>query len=259
MSMMPIAAFSDPRADAKVGAAKPSARTTTDPGALTELHQLCRDGRLYDVERWIRAGRPLQVVQGITVKGRRLTSALEIALDTRNHSLVLLLLCNGYDPNLDARSPPDLAIRLRRWDLVDMLLDWGADVHRMSLSDLFDSYNSNLWNRFQALGVDLTAGHALAEALAYHTSNKPLLGFAKRHREHDPRFQRHLNIALLHHTEEGNEKGVQLCLWAGADPHAPAPSFRFPSDLDDGNAEGAFLHTEQLDDGSIDQAVARVE
>jgi hypothetical protein len=62
------------------------------------------------------------------------------------------------------------------------------------LSDLFDSYNSNLWNRFQALGVDLTAGHALAEALAYHTSNKPLFGFTKRHREYDPRFQRHLKM-----------------------------------------------------------------
>ena len=50
-------------------------------------------------------------------------------------------------------------------------------------------------------------------------------------------FQRQLNIALVHHTEEGNEKGVQLCIWAGADPHTPAPSFRFPSDLNDDNGE----------------------
>jgi len=177
------------------------------------------------------------LAQGVTIKGRRLTSALEIALDAGNHSLVLLLLCNGYAPNLETRSPLDLAIRSRRWDLVDMLLEWGADVRRVRLSDLFDSYNSDLRNRFQALGVDLTAGHALAEALAYHTSNKPLLGFARRHREHDPDFQRQLNIALLHHTEEQNEKGVLLCLWAGADPHTPAPSFRFPNELDEDNAE----------------------
>jgi hypothetical protein len=52
-------------------------------------------------------------------------------------------------------------------------------------------------------------------------SNKPLFGFAKRHRETDPRMQVELNIALDHHAHEGNLKGVHLYLWAGADPHAP--------------------------------------
>ena len=33
-----------------------------------------------------------------------------------------------------------------------------------------------------------------------------------------------LNIALSCHVREGNERGVNLCLWAGADPHAPAPN-----------------------------------
>jgi len=40
-------------------------------------------------------------------------------------------------------------------------------------------------------------------------------------------MQTELNIALVHHVSEENEKGVQLCLWAGADPHAPALSLRF--------------------------------
>jgi hypothetical protein len=66
--------------------------------------------------------------------------------------------------------------------------------------------------RFRSLGVNLTAGHELAEALAYHTSNKPLFGFAKRHREHDPAVQTELNIALAHHAAEDSEKGVQLSL-----------------------------------------------
>src|SRR5207249_4660549 len=46
-----------------------------------------------------------------------------------------------------------------------------------------------------------------------------------------------LNIALVHHADEGNEKGVQHCLWAGADPHAPAPSLRFPDDSDEDDGE----------------------
>jgi hypothetical protein len=110
-----------------------------------------------------------------------------------------------------------------------MLLEWGADPRRVSLAGLFDSYNSGLIERFGTLGVDLTANHEMAAALAYHTSNKPLFGFAKRHREHDGKVQNELDIALVHHANEGNEKGVQLCLWAGADPHSPALSLRFPS------------------------------
>ena len=78
----------------------------------------------------------------------------------------------------------------------------------------------------------------LAEALAYHTSNKPLFGLVKRHSEHDPKIQMELNIALAHHASEENEKGVMLCLWAGADPHAPVHSLRFPGFTDDDDAEG---------------------
>lgn len=231
--MLRMAAFVDPRDDPKVCLDRPVAGLAADPTALTEFHRLCRDGRLYDVERWIQAGRPLQLARGTTVKGRRLTSALEIALETGNHALVSLLLCNGYDPNFETSSSLDLALRARRWDLLDVLLEWGADPHQVNLGDLFGTYNSQLYERFRALGVDLTAGHDLAEHLAYPPNNKPLLGFVKRHREHDPAMQTELNMALVHHADEGSEKGVQMCLWAGADPHAPAPSLRFSGDVDE--------------------------
>jgi hypothetical protein len=222
-----MAVFIDPRADPNSRTTKPSSPpTTTDPEALAELHRLCWGRRLYDVERWIQAGRPLQIADGTRIS-RRVMSALEIALQTKNQALVLLLLCNGYDPNLEPESPLDLPLRARRWDLLDLLLEWGADPARVSLSDLFGTYRSDLMERFRTLGVNLTAHHELAEALAYHTSNKPLFGFAKRHRERDSRMQIELNIALAHHAREGNEKGVQLCLWAGADPHARAPTLEY--------------------------------
>lgn len=234
---VPVNAFIDPRADPDPHASKSSARTTTEPEQLTELHRLCREGRLFDVEQWIRSSRPLQVIEGAPAKRRRVTSALEITLDRQNQALVLLLLYNGYDSNLEPRCPLDLALRARRWDLIDLLLEWGADPHQLSLSDLFDTYNSKLLERFRALGVDLTADHELAEALAYHTSNKPLFGFAKRHREHDPNIQTELNIALAHHAGDGNDRGVKLCLWAGADPHAPACSLRYSCYCDQDDAE----------------------
>ena len=181
----------------------------------------------------------LQIEPGNTPKGRRVASALEIALEQGNHALVLLLLCNGYDPNLERESPLDLALRRRRWDLVDLLLEWGADPHQADLGELFDTYQSHLFERFRALGVDLTANHELAAALAYHTSNKPLFGFARRHRKHDPRIQAELNVALAHHASEGNEKGVNLCLWAGADPRAPACSLRWSCHCDEDDTDSA--------------------
>ena len=116
-------------------------------------------------------------------------SALEIALRDRNQALVQLLPCNGYDPNLELESPLNLPLRNRRWDLLDLVLEWGADPRRVGLSDLFDTYNSELYERFRNLGVNLTANHELPETLAYHNSNKPLFGYARRNRESDPRRQ----------------------------------------------------------------------
>lgn len=231
--------FIDPRMESAPSAEKGRAPTTDRAEELSELHAFCRDGRLYDVERWIRNGRPLQATGGMP-NARRVTAALEIALEAGNHSLVLLLLTNGYDPNQEGTDPVGLALRARRFDLVDLLMKWGADPHRVDLGDLFDTYNSELFLRFRELGIDLTADHALAEAIAYHTSNKPLLGFAKRHRLTDPKIQTELDIALAHHASQGNEKGVQLCLWAGANPHVPVPNLRYGAwdndrDSDDGD------------------------
>jgi hypothetical protein len=200
---------------------------------LEELHRLCRLGRLYDVERWIRAGRPLQLAAGSPAERRRHRSALEIALDRQDHSLILLLVANGFDLALEPKCPLDEAVRLRRGDLLDLLLEWGADPQRVDLDILFETYDSLLFERFRGLGVDLTAGHALAYALGYHTSNKPLLGFAKRHRLDEPRIQTALDIALAHHAGEGHEKGVMLCIWAGADAHAPVPNMNYMGLRDD--------------------------
>lgn len=49
----------DPRSDPSPGAAVPGSRTTADPDELQDLHKFCREGQLYDVERWIEAGFPV--------------------------------------------------------------------------------------------------------------------------------------------------------------------------------------------------------
>jgi hypothetical protein len=228
--------FVDPRNDPDPRAPRAPARFTTNAAELEELHRFCLDGRLYDVERWIQAGRPTQLAAGSLIEPRRFRTALEIAFERQDHSLMLLLIANGYDVNAEPESPLDQALRLRRLDFLDLLLDWGADPRQVDLDTLFATYESQLYERFRGLGVDFTSGHALAYALAYHTSNKPLFGFAKRHRLLDPKIQVELDIALTHHAWEGHEKGVMLCLWAGADPHAAVPDLRW----DSGDAEDCY-------------------
>lgn len=213
---------------------------TSDMTALEDLAALCRDGRLYDVEQWIQTGRPLQLSGRVTTRPRKWNSALRIAIKQQNHSLVFLLLCNGYDSDLEPESPLDLALETRQPDVVELLLTWGADPHRVDLEKVFESYSSGLFQRFYELGVDLAQRHAMAAALGFHTSNKPLYGFAKRHHKEDEKIQMELNMALVHHAVDGNEKGALLCLWAGANPHARAPSLRYwdPEDEDDEDDDG---------------------
>lgn len=171
--------FLDPRSDPSPERVAPAIRVTDDPDELEKVHDLCREGRLYAVERWIKDRRPLQLVEGRPPGQRRFTSALKIALEEENHALVHLLLCNGYDPNREYHCSLNLALESRRWDLLDLLLKWGADPHRVSLTKLFGTYQFDLFEQFRKLGVDLTADHTLAETLACHTLNKPLFGFAR--------------------------------------------------------------------------------
>jgi hypothetical protein len=219
-------AFVDPR-EPLTSARSASSRATPQAEDLAELHQLCREGRLYEIEAWIKDGRPLQLSRDAAARSRRSASALALALVGGSHSLALLLLANGYDPNLERGSPLDIALGKRRWDLVDLLLDWGADPHGIDPEVLFETYQSTLFERLWDFGVDFTSGYAVAEFLAEHPGAKPLLGFARRHRG-DPRIQRELDVALTYHAGRGNEKGVQLCMWAGGNPHTPACNLRYP-------------------------------
>lgn len=216
------------------------------------LHQLCREGRLYDVERWIADGKPLQLMPEAVPKGARPRTALQIALETGQHSLATLLLKNGYRLELERYAPLDLTLRSRRLDLFDLLLEWGGDLKSVDVYTVLDTYNADLYERFRAAGYDLTERHEMASILGHGTSNRPLLGFAKRHRAEDPKIQAELNMALGCHVRAGNERGVALCLWAGADPHAPAPNpdLGIAEDADTEDAEEHFVGWSAIAEGA---------
>src|SRR5207247_1688493 len=95
---------------------------------IRPLHELCRYRRLYDVERWIADGKPLQLTPEAITKGTRSKTALQIALQTGQRSLAFLLLKSGYRLELERYAPLDLALQSRRWDLFDLLIQRGGDL-----------------------------------------------------------------------------------------------------------------------------------
>jgi hypothetical protein len=222
------------------------------PDDTRVLHQLCRQGRLYDVERWIVEGKPLQVAPGGIPKGTRPKTALQIALETGQHSLASLLLKSGYRLDLERYGPLELVLQARRWDLFDLLLEWGGDLKTVDVYTVLDTYNVELYERFRAAGYDLAERHEMASILGHGTRNRPLLGFVKRHRIEDPKIQTELNIALGYHVRAGKERGVNLCLWAGADPHAPAPDpeIRISVDPDPEDTEERFIGLSAIEEAA---------
>ena len=218
--------FVDPRSNPE-----PPARVSREPAVngeeLRELVQLCAAGRVYDVERWIQAGKPLQAITYKRPGKASVLSPLRTAIRKKHGDLVLLLLCNGYRLDLEAKdwnSVLDEALNIRAFDIVDLLLQWGADPNRVQTCNVIDTYKTDLIDRFWRTGVDYTADAEFVLSLA-HTVNKPLYGWLRRNRS-DQRLQDALDVALLEAVMDDEELPANLLLWAGADPHRRVPTAR---------------------------------
>jgi hypothetical protein len=201
-----------------------------DVSGIVELIRLCREGRIYEVERWIREGRPLQAIDYRSgARSHRLDSPLRVAIETRQYDLGRLLLCNGFLPDSEPESLLDLVVRSRAKDFLDLLLAWGADPKRVLPDTVLDTYDLTLMERFWEHGVDYTREHVLARYLSRETKNKPAYGWARRHRD-DPRVARELAMALGEALIEDHEKAALLLIWAGADPHLKVPDLHSSED-----------------------------
>ena len=56
-----MADFVDPRTHPEPNTRPTDSVVAQSLDQVEDLHRLCREGRIYEVEAWIRAGRPLQV------------------------------------------------------------------------------------------------------------------------------------------------------------------------------------------------------
>lgn len=81
--------FVDPRSDPEPPA-QVSANTATQGEELRELVHLCLAGHVYDVERWIQNGRPIQALTYKRPKKAAVVSPMRAAIRTKHRDIVLL-------------------------------------------------------------------------------------------------------------------------------------------------------------------------
>ena len=184
-----------------------------------DLLELCRTGRLYEIEKWIASGKSLRVP--IECKG----TALQIALETEFHSLVELIARHESD-----QATKDAALRRAvaraRIDFVQLLLAHGADLKSVPFADVLFSWNPKLMRFFLAEGADAISGAPFAQAFGakIRTVIGPFLEYKREHPEFAERLQEQADCALRHFCSEGNLKWVSLLMWAGANPRTTGPA-----------------------------------
>jgi hypothetical protein len=203
-----------------------AATVTSNPADLEPLIRLCRQGKLFEVQEWIRDGRPVALSAEMSRKTPK-RNPLRTAIDEGFHSLVQVLLDAGCPTTVGNYRALDHAVELRRADLATLLVSHGADVREVSMSFVLEMWDSDMVELFLSNGASLHRGNPVALALIYKM--RPALGLLKRYPD-DPGIRKQGCMALRYHASEGNQKWVALLLWAGADPWARGP-YR-PEELD---------------------------
>lgn len=185
------------------------------PESLKELNALLRAGRLFDVQEWISSGRRFRLPEG-----NFSNSPLRVALQTRFHSLVEVILQAGVDQE-EKDDALRRAVGNRRLDLVELLAKYGADSRDITFDEVICTRTPPLIRWFIDHGIDLETGYPIAEAFRYR--HQEFLGIYMGLRDRIPTARKQAAMALRCHCKAGNMKWVSLLLWAGADPRERVP------------------------------------
>src|ERR1700758_3941344 len=113
------------------------ARTSEDTKQLVDL---CRTGRLYEIERWIAAGKPLDIPA-------HCGSLLQVAVQTGFHSLIELIAKHEKNQSSKDAALAD-AVSLRRLDFIQLLVENGAEAKAVPFADVLLEWNPHIFRFF---------------------------------------------------------------------------------------------------------------
>ncbi|MGC2533189.1 MAG: hypothetical protein WA424_09590 [Candidatus Sulfotelmatobacter sp.] len=187
-----------------------------------ELVTLCRSGRLYDIEKWIAAGKPLDVP---VAKNGRSKTLLRIAVETGFHSLVELIAKHETNQASKNAALAD-SVSLRRLDFAELLVDNGAEITSVPLYDVLLTWEPRLMRFFLDRGADPIADSPFATAFGakVRTAIRAFIEYKQARPDLAPAFLEQANMALRYFCSKGEMKWISLMLWAGADARAMGPS-----------------------------------
>src|ERR1700733_10441157 len=92
------------------------ATPTKTPEDAKQLFNLCRAGRLYEIEKWIAAGKSLEI------PSQKYETLLQVAVSTGFHSLIELIAKNENNQPSKNAALAD-AVSLRKLDFVQLLVE----------------------------------------------------------------------------------------------------------------------------------------
>jgi hypothetical protein len=198
---------------------------------LKSLLRLVQAGKLFAVQDWIKAGKPLRLPDGNQPK----TSALYAAVETGFHSLVEELLRTGGWSASELFAALERARELRRFDLAELLGQRGARSKPMDFATSCDKLDLFMMEQQLRAGTNPNDGNVFAEVLDSKKA-RPLLGFFRQFRAEFPALEDQAALALAEAVKNQQVRWVALLAWAGADPFRPVPNSLdgpFPIDADD--------------------------
>ncbi len=193
-----------------------------DLESAKELIQMCRKGKLYDIERWIAEGKSFDV--SAARKRNRPETLLEMAVESGFHSLVELLVKNERCVETKTAALC-AAVSLKRMDLIELLCANGADPKTVPLDAVLSEWDPQLIRYFLDRGVDPIEGRPFAYAFQerIRTALRAFVDYKQAHPELGPQLQEQIDCALRYFCGEGDLKWVCLLLWTGADPRSTGP------------------------------------
>jgi hypothetical protein len=207
------------------------------PAELKELIQLIRQGRLFEVQKWIQEGKPIRLPE----EGHFILSPLLAAVRTGFHSIVEVLL-DVLNKEEDLDSLLHEAVRMNRLDLIQLLHRFGANPKSISYDCVVYTHNPLILHWFEDHGIDLETDHPIATAFQYKL--RGALGTYMRWKDRIPQLKRQADMALRFHAGKGNFKWICLLLWAGADPRVAVPDIdtKYPDENEGTAMEEAVSH-----------------
>jgi hypothetical protein len=213
-----------------------------------ELIKLCHQGRLYEIENWIVAGKPIQTAPEVK------KTLLSVAIKTGFHSLIELLAL--YATQAAKNQGLADAVSQKRLDLVELFVARGAEIRAIPFSTVLLCWDPHIIRFFLDNGADVITGAPFAVAFGekIRTALRPFLEWKQRHPELTSALQEQADRALRTFAYEGDLKWVSLLMWAGANPRSRGPKMKDEYNRSSDEAEDDYTtaleeacHQENLD------------